>query len=107
MKNTLEFTSLFNYILNENDSVTIVTMLNKMLEEALINEEIFLNLIKALILIFHLDISYYNIYCQALADGLSTSIKIPERYMKLKQPNEKLFLNVIKKLGKKNKIIVL
>ena len=54
-------------------------------------------------------ISYYNIYCQALADGLSTNIniKIPERYMKLKQPNEKLFLNVIKKLRKKHKIIVL
>ena len=52
-------------------------------------------------------ISYYNIYCQALVDGLSTNILIPERYMKLKQPNEKLFLNVIKKLGKKHKIIVI
>ena len=62
MNNTSEITSLFNYIINNKDSVKIVTLLNKMLEGDIINEEIFLNLIKALILIFHLDISYFDIY---------------------------------------------
>jgi len=64
MKNTLEITSLFNYFMDMNDSVKIAKLLITMLEITLIDEEILLNLIKALILILHLDLSYYDTYCK-------------------------------------------
>lgn len=66
MKNISDISSLFNYLVNDTQSSKLVNILNQMLESNLLNEELYLNLIKGLILIFHLNKDcvelYYNIF---------------------------------------------
>lgn len=59
MKNII---CMFNYIITKNDSIKIVLLLDKMCKKKLLSKELYLNFIKALILIFHLNIKHYDFY---------------------------------------------
>jgi len=56
-----EFSSLLNYFVLEKNN-NIIELLNQMMEDNILNEELYLNLVKALVLIFHLNKNNYNIY---------------------------------------------
>ena len=66
MKNILNITSFFNNCIDINNTVKLVNLLELMYKDMLINTEILLNLVKALVLIFHLDNDNYNIYYSIL-----------------------------------------
>ena len=55
-----EISSLLNYFVLEKNN--IIEVLNQMMEDKILNEELYLNLVKALVLIFHLNQDNYNIY---------------------------------------------
>ena len=54
--------SLFNYIITKKQSTQLEYILNLMLKDDLINKELYLNFIKALIVIFTLDNNNFSIY---------------------------------------------
>ena len=56
-----EISSLLNYFVLEKNN-NIIELLNQMMEDKILNEELYLNLVKALVLIFHLNQNNYNIY---------------------------------------------
>ena len=51
----INITSFFDYIIDKGKSIKIANLLNYMYETKLLNTELLLNCIKALILIFYLD----------------------------------------------------
>lgn len=63
MKN---ISSLFNYLITPSQSNKLVYLLNQMLENHLLTEELYLNLIKSLLLIFHLNKDCFDIYYNIL-----------------------------------------
>ena len=56
-----EISSLLNYFVLEKSN-NIIELLNQMMEDKILNEELYLNVVKALVLIFHLNQNNYNIY---------------------------------------------
>jgi hypothetical protein len=66
MKSILNISSLFNYLVNNTESNKLVNLLNQMLENNLLNEELYLNLIKGLILIIYLNKDCFDIYYNIL-----------------------------------------
>ena len=54
--------SFFDYIIDKEKSIKIANLLNYMYETKLLNTELLLNCIKALILIFYLDKNSFDMY---------------------------------------------
>jgi len=57
---------LFNYIINKDESIKIVKLLDQMTKCNILSTELYLNIIKALILIFHIDKNLFNVYYDIL-----------------------------------------
>lgn len=66
MVHIINITSFFNNYIDINNTKKLVKLLELMYKDTLINTEILLNLIKALVLIFHLDNDNYDIYYSIL-----------------------------------------
>ena len=62
----INITSFFDYIIDKEKSIKIANLLNYMYETKLLNTELLLNCIKALILIFYLDKNCFDIYYNIL-----------------------------------------
>jgi hypothetical protein len=62
----INITSFFDYIIDKEKSIKIANLLNYMYETKLLNTELLLNCIKALILIFYLDKNSFDIYYNIL-----------------------------------------
>lgn len=78
-----EIISLFNYIIPYDESIKIVILLNKMLKQNILCKELYLNLIKALILLFYLDSKHYIFYHNMLSHILNNSTNLLNIFNKL------------------------
>ena len=58
--------ALFNYVINNDDSIKLNILLDNMLKDNILSKELYLNLIKGLVLIFHLDNTLFSFYYNIL-----------------------------------------